>query len=453
MALHVNYEVRWKNFKGFKDTKWIKIKPITIFLGSNNAGKTSFLAPFLLMNQTVTSRDSSSPLIIRGRIYDGGNIKELLNDYDLSKELFFGFKYHTHEVPKRLKKVGNYPPGVVEVTFKVNNNIDRDLFVKSEAVYDIYSRPLLKLIRNKEGQYDLSGIKLTGMSVEEQNSIKKSSPLNFLFSPNALLSSMRREVEEQDENAATKRLSKSFSELLQAISFNFSLASEILGDISYLGPIRENPKRYYELRNENYNTVGPRGENLPDLLKKNFSKIEIELNEWVQKFGFGDKLELKKLSNTIYSILFRNNGDDNYTNIANAGFGASQILPLIVQALVSPAETLTIAEQPEIHLNPRLQCVLADLFAYMSKKDQRVIVETHSEHLLLRLRLLVANKTISADDIAIYFVDKVNNESKVREIEIEADGHVNPSEWPSGFFEESLRDSLALATEQLKNAN
>jgi predicted ATP-dependent endonuclease of OLD family len=50
-----DYEVRWQNFKGFVDTGWIKIKPITILIGPNNAGKTSFIDPFLLMNQTITS--------------------------------------------------------------------------------------------------------------------------------------------------------------------------------------------------------------------------------------------------------------------------------------------------------------------------------------------------------------------------------------------------------------
>ena len=118
---------------------------------------------------------------------------------------------------------------------------------------------------------------------------------------------------------------------------------------------------------------------------------------------------------------------------------------------LSPKESLTIAEQPEIHLNPKLQCVLADLFAFMAKKDQRVIVESHSEHLLLRLRYLVANKTLTSDDIAIYFIEKESGVSTIKEIKIETDGHINPVEWPKGFFEDTLRESLALATEQIKN--
>lgn len=452
MALHSTYEVRWKNFKGFKDTDWIKIKPITVLIGANNAGKTSFVAPFLLMNQTLSSRDTASSLIVKGSLYDGGNIQELLNDYDFEKEIFFGFRYHIHEPTKRkLSKVGSYPPGAIEVTLVVNNDKDRDIIVKQETVYDMFLRKFFQLTRNKEGFYALTGLDKNKMEIDEKAAIEKSSPLNFLFSPNSLLSAAIKENEKLDEKTRSKRISKEFSTLLQSVSHNFSMVKKIIGDLSYIGPIRENPHRVYEVSNEASNTVGQRGENMPNLLKRHHKKLQKEINEWVKKFGFGDILEFKELYGNLYSIRFRDKNSPRYTSIANAGFGASQILPLVIQALVSPKESLTIAEQPEIHLNPRLQCVLADLFAFMAKRDQRVIIETHSEHLLLRLRRLVADKTIPANDIAIYFVEKQEGNSVIREIKLEENGHIKSTEWPKGFFEDTIRESLALASEQSKN--
>lgn len=445
-----DYEVRWQNFKGFVDTGWRKIKPITILIGPNNSGKTSFIDPFLLMNQTITSIDPSSPLIIRGRLYDGGNIKELVNNYDLSKNFTFGFKYHVHTPDKKLGKIGQYPPGAVDVTFGVNNETDREVFVKNETVYDIYHRPFFRLTRNHAGNYLYKGIAPSKMNPREVEAIKKSNPVNFLFSPNSLLSSLSRLSTPDDAKYKSAKFTQQFSNLLQVLSFSFSQARNVLADSSYIGPIRENPKRFYELKNENFRSVGSRGENFADLLKKNHKLIEKELNEWVKKFEFGDKLELIPLSKTIYSIIFRNNNEEVYTNIANAGFGASQILPLIVQALVSVENSLTIAEQPEIHLNPRLQGLLADLFAYMVKKGQRVIVETHSEHLLLRLRTLLAYKAIDPDDIAVYFIEKNMGISTIKEINIEGNGSIKPAEWPKGFFADTLKESLALASAQAK---
>jgi len=135
---------------------------------------------------------------------------------------------------------------------------------------------------------------------------------------------------------------------------------------------------------------------------------------------------------------------------SNAGFGASQILPLIVQALVSRRGSITIAEQPEIHLNPKMQCELANLFVAMAEKKQTVIAETHSEHLLLRLRRLVAEEKINSDEIAIYFIEGDGINSSIKPINLQENGQIKSIDWPKDFFGESLKEALAMASEQAK---
>lgn len=444
MPVQSNYQVRWKNFKGFSDSGWIEIKPITIIIGNNNSGKTSFLAPILLMSQTIISIDGISPLVVSGNTFDGGNIQELINNYDLTKDFSFGFKYIIAKAENKLKKIGDYPPGGVEITFGIDNKADKELYVKSQKIFDIYSREYLKINRDVFSKYRFTGSTIKGLTNDEKKAIRNATPLNFLFSPNSFLSQLT-----NFESSKNKiNFSESFSELLKISAANFSVFREILGKVSYIGPIRDNPKRYYEFKNENYHNVGSKGQNVPDLIKKHEKKIKNQLNYWVKKFEFGDTLELHKLSNSIGCLAFRRNGEETYTNIANSGFGASQILPLIIQALVSEPETLTIAEQPEIHLNPKLQGVLAELFSLMIEKKQRILVETHSEHLLLRLRTLIAKGKIKKENIAIYFVEKVGSESKIRPITIDDNGHIPPTEWPNGFFEDTLNESIDLAIAQ-----
>ncbi|WP_417196551.1 DUF3696 domain-containing protein [Bizionia sp.] len=452
MNKHLDHmEVRWKNFKGFEDTDWVKIKPITIILGNNNSGKTSFLAPLLLMNQTINSRDRDSPIILKGDIYDGGNFQEIVKDYDTSKEIFFGYRYHIHESDEKLEKVGRYSPGAFEILLGQNQDTE-EIELKESSIYDIFKRPFLSL-KKLGDKYKYSGIGSKLFKKIERMTISDSSPTNFLFSPNTILSNL--ENNEEDENGEKikgniDQFSKGFSQFLSAISYNNSRARRYFGELSFIGPIRENPHRIYEITNETYNTVGSKGQNMPNLLKKIGDNNE-ELNNWIKKFGFGDRIELKHHYSNTYSIRFRNNDDDNYyTSIANAGFGASQVLPLILQSLVSPKRSITVAEQPEIHLNPKIQCVLAELFISMAKKGQTIITETHSEHLLLSLRRLVAEGEIDSEDVAIYFVEKEDKNSKIREIKLQENGHIKPIDWPKDFFAETLKESIALASEQAK---
>lgn len=447
MNKNFNYEVNWKNFKGFKDTGWIKIKPLTVLIGPNNSGKTSFIAPLLLLSQTINSRDSCSALIVKGCVYDGGNIKELLNNYDLRNDLYFGFRYQKLESPKRTPiKVGQYAPGSIEITFGINNETEREIIVKKQIIRDVLNREYVSFTRNNADKYTIGGMNPEKLLENERIAIENSSPVNFLFTPDSIITNLINQPEKNN-----KRWSHEFSETLKPLSYSTSQITKILGTLSYIGPIRDSPHRVYEVSNESYNTVGHRGENTPNLIKRYINEIGAELNEWVRKFDFGDSLEFKPLYGNLYSIRFREKNKEKYTSIANAGFGASQLLPLIIQALISTEDSITVAEQPEIHLNPKLQCVLADLFAFMATKNKHIIVETHSEHLLLRLRYLIAKKTISADDVAVYFIEKVNGSSKIKEVKIENDGHINPTNWPSDFFGDTLRESLALATEQFKS--
>jgi predicted ATPase len=137
-------------------------------------------------------------------------------------------------------------------------------------------------------------------------------------------------------------------------------------------------------------------------------------------------------------------------NYADTGFGVSQVLPLIVQGLYGDEDTMLIAEQPEIHLNPKLQALLADLFCDFASRKVNVLVETHSEHLLLRLRRLIAEGSIKSNQVALYYVERDKDKSLIREIPIKDNGHVEIKEWPRGFFQDSLRESIGLASAQSK---
>lgn len=443
MALHVNYEFRWKNFRAFRDTGWFTIRPLTILVGPNNSGKTSVHAPLLLLSQTMASRDSVTPLVTRGPLLDFGMFEHVIHNHDTSKELFLGLRYHTHDVSRKLKPVGAYPPGAAEVALTAGERPE-DILLTSFEVSDLYKRTLLRQTRNRNGTYKIQSAAVH-LKPKERQAVAKSAPVNFLFTPTAALNAYGQSGPSQEKFPSSK-YSPAFSMYLSAMAIVFEEVRDLLRELSYVGPLRDRPLRYYPIASELPASVGSHGEHMANLIRRQMPSLQSHLNDWIRRFEFGSQLRVENLSDELFSLFFVRGGAR--TNIADAGFGASQVLPLIVQALTASKDSLTIAEQPEIHLNPRLQGLLADLFVEMAGNDRRVIVETHSEHLLLRLRRLIATGKISTNHVAVYFVERTDDSSEIRSIPLESDGHISSETWPKGFFEDSLQESLALARAQ-----
>lgn len=442
MAIHSNLEVRWRNLRSHEDTLWLDIRPLTILLGPNNSGKSSVIAPLLMLNQTLASRDGKTPLITSGGLTDLGAYDDLIIDGLGQRDLTLEIKYHTHKTPRRPRKVGKFPPGILSLRFGQREGAVR---LVEQRICDIYGSEFLTLKLGKTG-YNLTGKLFLGMSNAERSAIRRSRLVNFLFSPASILDKLDGS-QDQDARSGVQDFSPQFNLFLRVIGTVFSDVRSFFDSLSYVGPLRDRARRYYEVSAESPISVGPRGANAAQLLFARQAGMGSKLNSWIRRLDLGDQIKARKLTKGLFDVEFKVSGI--WRNMADMGFGASQTLPLVVQALLSPRGSLTVAEQPEIHLNPRLQSVLGDLFVEMACNDRRILVETHSEHLLLRVRNLVARGEIDSEMVAIYFVEKRDSRSIVRRIPIDRSGHITVDDWPAGFFDENLRGSLALANSQL----
>jgi predicted ATPase len=81
-------------------------------------------------------------------------------------------------------------------------------------------------------------------------------------------------------------------------------------------------------------------------------------------------------------------------NIREVGYGAGQVLPIVLETLFSPENALVIVEQPEIHLHPQAQIELVNLLIKQAQGERRFLIETHSEHILLRIQRSIAETTL-----------------------------------------------------------
>lgn len=166
--------------------------------------------------------------------------------------------------------------------------------------------------------------------------------------------------------------------------------------------------------------------------------------------------ELQKISGVPVQLLLHDLRSNTRVSHRDVGVGVSQILPVLVGAFAAHGRIVAI-EQPELHLHPALQAELGDLFisSALGGRENRFILETHSEHLILRImrrmRDTVNGKRpdgippVRPEDVAILYVEpKSESEpaSVVRELELDEEGDLLDP-WPGGFFEEGFRERFS----------
>lgn len=240
---------------------------------------------------------------------------------------------------------------------------------------------------------------------------------------------------------------------------------EFFKKVYYLGPLREEPKVFYS-RSASTDPmyVGHKGENVAFILKyyakkeisailpssinsdfkiseANIVKCSLEkaVIEWLKYIGVATTVKVEEMGKLGLSIHANIYGDKD-VDLINVGVGVSQVLPLIVLGLASPEHSTLLIEQPELHLHPFAQSRLGDFFVCLSKLNKQVIAETHSEHLIHRMRYHVAKNIIDKNkDLSIYFSirEKESEEAKLLPILIDNDGAID--EWPEGFFDETQK--------------
>ena len=232
-------------------------------------------------------------------------------------------------------------------------------------------------------------------------------------------------------------------------------------NIAYVDSSSAVVRRLYSVEDENKMCVA-----LGKLVKKG-GKTGGFVNKWLDKFGIADSIEVVGTAEGIGIMVYLIRGNEKCL-LADEGYGITQLVSLFLQmenTIIENTRSRTITdpetyeetyeyyyihsfiaiEEPEIHLHPKYQSLLADMFVEAYQKyNIHFIIETHSEYLIRKLQVLVADKEnkLTPNDVSLNYVDKDENGiSTNRKIEILEDGRLSEPFGP-GFFDEA--DSLAM---------
>ena len=222
------------------------------------------------------------------------------------------------------------------------------------------------------------------------------------------------------------------------------ITDDMLEKLFPMGPWRRPPQRWYIFTGTSPLDVGYRGDLLPDLLYRHPELVN-QANKWLSRLDIGYKLivtPIGKGDSDLFEVRLADATRANNINVAlpDVGFGVSQILPFIVQSLAAKERIISI-EQPEVHIHPRLQADLGELIAAAIRApySHQYLIETHSEHLVLRIQKLVREGKLRPEDVAVIFVSRGAEGSTIKRLVLDGDGDF-VDEWPGGFFPERLRE-------------
>jgi hypothetical protein len=245
------------------------------------------------------------------------------------------------------------------------------------------------------------------------------------------------------EGSATAELARLLAEVVsRAMENPFGSFGQWL---SYLGPLRSFPERHYVVNSSALDSVGKRGEHVPQLLLRDVYALE-RVNAWFERMQIRYFFEPVQLGDAtvgdITALKLHDRRSGLTVTASDVGFGIGQVLPLITEGIISEGRVICV-EQPEIHLHPRLQAQLADFFIETSTsrwaEPNQWILETHSEALMLRIQRRIREGRLDPRQVAVHYVLPVASGSVVREMRLDRDGEFLES-WPEGFFEERFVD-------------
>nr|VFJ42913.1 MAG: Predicted ATPase [Candidatus Kentron sp. FM]VFJ43546.1 MAG: Predicted ATPase [Candidatus Kentron sp. FM]VFK05590.1 MAG: Predicted ATPase [Candidatus Kentron sp. FM] len=375
-----------QHFKCFEILK-LPLGPLTLLSGANASGKSSVLQALALLHQTLRGHEWSIRLMLNGPTLELGTVLDVIDEVHGRREFELGMVYGDETYDWRFS----------------GDRKEMSMAVERVVIGDTpYEQPAL---------------------------LRHLLPYTPGLAP--------------DETGSTA-----------------SLLARCLLRLTYLTAERIGPREIYPLEDPQTTTVvGPRGEHAASLLHwgrdepvvdglaiEGVAKTRLhQARAWMRLFFPGCALEVQQIPQTnAVTLGLRTSDDTNFHRPVHAGFGLTQVLPIVIAAVSADKGDILLIENPEVHLHPAGQAFMGQFLVDVARAGIQVIVETHSDHVLNGIRRWVKAGRIAPEQVALHFFRARSEDgAQVTSPQLNRSGSLDA--WPEGFFDQFDKDVNYLA--------
>lgn len=447
-------QIRLTNFKLFENLT-IDTRPLTLLTGCNSSGKSSVINALAAIAQTEMPYAFPFEFVPNGTNCALGSYKDVVRGHATNKSFGIGLCATHQKTHVCLNASYRYSPrGDHILPFSTYYKVKDDELMMDWMGTDIgyrcqFNAQSLKIMRSDVAykrfvhaieQYTVAQIKKHGKGEARVSELRRKllSTPSRRTSYNIAASTSPRDIPEKINEYPTG------SYLLENL---LGFIREFQRTIGFMGPVRAMPLRYYT-PDRPHATVDPTGKNTAQLLadwyKHDTGRFKKTL-ELLNVLELTNSLTPKSDADDILKMLVQPFARSETANLADVGFGVSQALPFVVADVALPPSSVLMVNQPEVHLHPTAQAQLANYFSSMLDKRQ-YLIETHSEYLINRLRVLAQRKEIDPSKVLIVFLaPDASKKQAICKYDIELTPKGGLKGAPKQFFDTYYTDSFALA--------
>lgn len=402
-------------FKSIEEKGTIEIRPLTVLAGANSSGKSSAIQPLLLLKQTLDSSYDPGALLL-----NGPNVRFTQSEQMFSKRL--GAK------PAQLMNI--------EVGASTGESISLSFRRLPKKGVDIAEMTFRRGSRKTTLRAGMSHDDLAGALPEVLRELTRGTPHGSGTSVRLSVQRIRSFLALAVELDGRTSVALPFRLFWPVDAFQ-----NLVRKVIHVPGLRGNPARTYPTTSLGpmfQGTFEPYVATIINHWQENKDDRLDRLGGMLAELGLSWKVEAKQVDDTQVELRVGRmphsvvGGAKDMVSIADVGFGVSQTLPVLVALLAAERGRLVYVEQPEIHLHPRAQVAMGTLLAEAANRGVRVVVETHSALLLLRVQTLVAKGDLDPDLVRLHwFRRRDDGVTEITSGNLDRQGRAG--DWPEDF--------------------